>query len=169
MSRPNWGANSWQDVLSVGSNSLRHLPRRSSKNCDLQFASTDRLKENYSIDCTLVICMWRVSLSVRTTMEISACTLLCYTNIFNVLLHVHVMYIYIQNAFLYWINLLLLLSVIVIAILLSMRCVIAIKDHRIPHNVKDKTDKCVKWSGIWLMLFNFGNCKYSLVIYVRNW
>ena len=38
--------------------SLRHLPRRSSKNCDLQFANTDRqtdrhtdrLKENYSID-----------------------------------------------------------------------------------------------------------------------
>ena len=32
----------------------RHLPRRSSKNCDLQFANTDRktdrLKENYSID-----------------------------------------------------------------------------------------------------------------------
>ena len=32
----------------------RHLPRRSSKNCDLQFAKTerqtDRLKENYGID-----------------------------------------------------------------------------------------------------------------------
>ena len=26
------------------------LPRRSSKNCDLQFANFDRLKENYSID-----------------------------------------------------------------------------------------------------------------------
>ena len=42
------------DVLSVDMNSLIHLPRRSSKNCDLQFANTDRqtyiLKENYSID-----------------------------------------------------------------------------------------------------------------------
>ena len=30
-------------VLSVNPNSLRHLPRRSSNNCDLQFANTDRL------------------------------------------------------------------------------------------------------------------------------
>ena len=29
---------------------LRHLPRRSSKNCDLQFANVDRLKANYSVD-----------------------------------------------------------------------------------------------------------------------
>ena len=36
--------------MSVDTNSLRHLPRRSCKNCDLQFANTDRLKENYSID-----------------------------------------------------------------------------------------------------------------------
>ena len=28
----------------------RHFPRRSSKNCDLEFANTDRFKENYSID-----------------------------------------------------------------------------------------------------------------------
>ncbi len=41
--RSNWDANSWQDVLSVDTNNLRHLPRRSSKNCDLQFANwTDR-------------------------------------------------------------------------------------------------------------------------------
>ena len=38
-SRPNWDANSWQDVFSVDTNSLRHLPRRSSKNCDLQVAN----------------------------------------------------------------------------------------------------------------------------------
>ena len=31
-------------------NSYRHFPRRSSKNCDLPFANTDRFKENYSID-----------------------------------------------------------------------------------------------------------------------
>ena len=37
-----WDSNSWQDVLSVDTNSLRHLPRRSSKNCDLQFANFDR-------------------------------------------------------------------------------------------------------------------------------
>ena len=37
-------------MISVDMNSLRHLPRRSSKNCDLQFANCDRLKENYSID-----------------------------------------------------------------------------------------------------------------------
>ena len=29
-------------LLSVDTNSLRHLPRRSSKNCDLQFANSDR-------------------------------------------------------------------------------------------------------------------------------
>ena len=65
-SRPNWDANSWKDMLSVDTNNLRHLPRRSSKNCDLQFANTDRptdrhtdirtdgrtdgRTENYSID-----------------------------------------------------------------------------------------------------------------------
>ena len=37
-------------MLSDDTNSLRHLSRRSSKNCDLQFANTDRFKENYSID-----------------------------------------------------------------------------------------------------------------------
>ena len=41
-------------MLSVDTNILRHVPRRSSTNCDLQFANTniqtDRLKENYSID-----------------------------------------------------------------------------------------------------------------------
>ena len=40
--RPNWDANSRQGVLSVDTNSLRHLPRRSSKNCDLPFANADR-------------------------------------------------------------------------------------------------------------------------------
>ena len=44
--RPNWDANSWQDVQLVDTNSLRHLPRRSSKNCDLQFANCDIFKEN---------------------------------------------------------------------------------------------------------------------------
>ena len=38
----------------ANTNSLRHLPRRSSNNCDLHFAKvlrqTDRFKENYSID-----------------------------------------------------------------------------------------------------------------------
>ena len=48
--RPIWDANSWQDMLSVDRNSLRHHPRRSGKNCDLQFANTDILKDNYSID-----------------------------------------------------------------------------------------------------------------------
>ena len=42
ISRPNWDANSWHDVLSVDTNSLKHLPRRSSNNCDLQFANIDR-------------------------------------------------------------------------------------------------------------------------------
>ena len=50
IARPNWDANLWQDVLSDDTNSLRHLPRRSSKNCDLQFVNFDRFKENYSID-----------------------------------------------------------------------------------------------------------------------
>ena len=50
IARPNWDATSWEEVLSVDTNSLRHLPRRSSQNCDLQFANSDRFKENYSID-----------------------------------------------------------------------------------------------------------------------
>ena len=33
-------------MLSVDTNSLRHLPRRSSKNCDVQFANSDRFKKN---------------------------------------------------------------------------------------------------------------------------
>ena len=37
-------------MLSDDTNSLRHLPRRSSKNCDLQFANFDRFMENNSID-----------------------------------------------------------------------------------------------------------------------
>ena len=37
-------------------NSLRRLPRLSSKNCDLQFANSDRFKENYSIDTSVCQC-----------------------------------------------------------------------------------------------------------------
>ena len=50
--RPKWDVNSWEEGLTVDTNSLRHLPRRSSKTCDLQFArtTTDRFQENYSID-----------------------------------------------------------------------------------------------------------------------
>ena len=51
-------------MLSVDTNSLRHLPRRSSKNCDLEFANTDKLKENYSIDKNInkaVLGYWPVS------------------------------------------------------------------------------------------------------------
>ena len=36
--------------------SIRHLPRRSSKNCDLQFDNSDRFKENYSIDTSVCQC-----------------------------------------------------------------------------------------------------------------
>ena len=39
--------NSWQDVLSVIPKIYRHLPRRSSKNCDMQFANTDRKGKLY--------------------------------------------------------------------------------------------------------------------------
>ena len=37
-------------MLSDDTVSLRHLPRRSSKNSDLQFANGDRFKANYSVD-----------------------------------------------------------------------------------------------------------------------
>ena len=41
------------EMLSVDTNGLRHLTRRSSKNCDMQFANydrqTDRFKEKYKI------------------------------------------------------------------------------------------------------------------------
>ena len=43
-------------MLSDDTISLRHLPRQSSKNCDLQFANNDRFKANYSIDKLLIIC-----------------------------------------------------------------------------------------------------------------
>ena len=44
-------------MLSVSDDtiSLRHLPRRSSKNCDLQFVNNDRFKANYSIDYVKII------------------------------------------------------------------------------------------------------------------
>ena len=38
---PNWDANPWQKGMTVDTNSLRYLPRRSSKNCDLQFVNND--------------------------------------------------------------------------------------------------------------------------------
>ena len=41
-------------MLSDDTVSLRHLPRRSSKNCDLQFANGDRFKANYSVDIHLL-------------------------------------------------------------------------------------------------------------------
>ena len=39
-------------MRSDDTNSLRHLPRRSSKNCDTQFDNFDRFNENYIIDDT---------------------------------------------------------------------------------------------------------------------
>ena len=56
IARPNWDANSWEDVLSVDTNSLRYLLRWSSKNCHLQFANSDIFKENYSIDNSVCQC-----------------------------------------------------------------------------------------------------------------
>ena len=57
-SRPNWDANSWQKVPRLDAISLRHLPRRSSENCELHSANvarqTDRLKTNYSVDIPLI-------------------------------------------------------------------------------------------------------------------
>ena len=41
LARPNWDAISWEDGHSVDTNSLRHLPRQSSKNCDMQLANSD--------------------------------------------------------------------------------------------------------------------------------
>ena len=47
--------------MSVDTHSWRHLPRRSSKNCDLPFANCDRqtdiFKDNYSIDTGIQVCM----------------------------------------------------------------------------------------------------------------
>ena len=65
IARPSWDANSWEDVLSADMNSLRHFPRRSSKNCDLQFANSDRFKENYSIDIKSKYRTMYVSLKVQ--------------------------------------------------------------------------------------------------------
>ena len=43
-------------LLSVDTNSLRHLPRRSSNNCDLQFDNLDRHTDNYIVTYILVHC-----------------------------------------------------------------------------------------------------------------
>ena len=43
----NWDAKSWEEVLSVDTNNVIHLPRRSSKTCEPQFANSYRFKENY--------------------------------------------------------------------------------------------------------------------------
>ena len=44
--------------MTVDTDSLRHLLRQLSKNCDLQFVNSDiqtgRLRENYSVDCNCV-------------------------------------------------------------------------------------------------------------------
>ena len=48
---PNWDANSWEEGPSVDTNSLRHLPRRSSKNCHLQFANCGRIRINCLLFC----------------------------------------------------------------------------------------------------------------------
>ena len=67
-SRLNWDANSWQDMLSDDTVSFRHLPRRSSKNCDLQFANGDRFKANYSVDyISLNYFQWQLSHENSTT------------------------------------------------------------------------------------------------------
>ena len=42
-------------MLSDDTVSMRHLPRRSSKNCDFPFANSDRFKANYSVDMKLYI------------------------------------------------------------------------------------------------------------------
>ena len=42
-------------MLSDNTLSLRHLPRRWSKNCYLEFANGDRFKTHYSVDYCLVI------------------------------------------------------------------------------------------------------------------
>ena len=65
--KPNWDAYSWEEGPTVDANSLGYLPRRSSKNCDLQFEISpetikqelrptvcekqqrDRFNENYGI------------------------------------------------------------------------------------------------------------------------
>ena len=39
----------------VVTNSLRYIPRQSSKNCDLQFAKSDRFKENDTKVLLLVV------------------------------------------------------------------------------------------------------------------
>ena len=39
-------ANSLEEGLTVNVNSLRHLPRQSSKNCDIQFANADGIDFN---------------------------------------------------------------------------------------------------------------------------
>ena len=60
-----------KDILSDDTNSWRHFPRRSSKNCDLQFANTDRDKENYSID-------WREGKVLGSNLFSDSALWLCY-------------------------------------------------------------------------------------------
>ena len=52
-------------MLSVDTYSMRHLPRRSSKNCDLQFANSDRFKENYSIYCHMLLSYQSVLINIE--------------------------------------------------------------------------------------------------------
>ena len=72
-SSPNWDANSWQDVISVDTNSLRHLPRRSSKNYDLQFANFDRQTEytpsDYSTEMGQMYCLNFRQYSAKFSMQ----------------------------------------------------------------------------------------------------
>ena len=55
-------------MLSDDTISLRHLPRRSCKNCDLQFENNDRFKANYSIERTIPhqLCLLLFPFSTRS-------------------------------------------------------------------------------------------------------
>ena len=58
-------------ILSVDTKSLRDLLRRSTKNCDMQFANSDIFKENYSIDvyCTYLSTVDIVTSVTRPTLD----------------------------------------------------------------------------------------------------
>ena len=51
--KPNYDANSREEGPTVDTNSLIYLQRRSSKNCDLQFANNDRHTDRQMEECNI--------------------------------------------------------------------------------------------------------------------
>ena len=90
-------------MLADDTNSLRHLPRRSSKNCDLKFDnSTDRFKENYSIDVShfgpASCCAHRKQIITMSNLNVDTINSICQMWTWAIIQHIPVSLCQFSNA-----------------------------------------------------------------------